>query len=222
MAEGTDKKQYRNIRESQGGTLVFRQAHSENSPKKADPQKFIQRAGTWNCYTCTGVYFAIGDRRCFLAHINPYLPTNSYPFNTKFLTEDQGQQLKKAVIDRLKWVSDADGWTPAEVRKDTLVMVCPMYNDTQPEEGTDQVKKQSGVYVAEAIADFLEISSEVEVDAKSTGFIIEYTTRAVTKLVWDLKRFQEFELPIGLEGYKQKDEYAATDGMKTWFFLLTP
>lgn len=88
--------------------------------------KRARRIGTVKCVSCTGVYFEIKGNRCFAAHIDTW--HNEDRFDCRYPQKDDAEwkEIVSAVVERLGIHSREYRWTPKDVYKETLCVVCPL------------------------------------------------------------------------------------------------
>lgn len=169
--------------------------------------EWINAIGTSECVTCLGVFFPVGQNRCFVAHIDPHVYTDddstqdngassSVP-EVFQCTEAQGQALHATLVQKLTTMFPqfANGRYPPEWR-DRVILVCPR-PDPDGQRGV-------GWHALGAFKVFLGLSDEVETEArKGQGFLVDFSTDALgksRKLGWESQEppaDADWRLPAG-------------------------
>ncbi|KAK5729369.1 hypothetical protein LTR17_011999 [Elasticomyces elasticus] len=152
------RKTFLCVRENHGGTYDMRE------------KAWI---GTYGCIFSVGVYFSVGKHKAFCAHIHPPCVGNGF---SSIITEAKGTLLKVKTITKLVSHAKQNGWSIRDVNKSSVIMVCPLPDHkTNHEVGIHSKEhphaKRPGFYVIEGIKEFLGLSSELEVDTASQGFV---------------------------------------------------
>lgn len=213
MSASTDPKPYHHIRENEGAVLSFHHP-GPDCDQSCNAQEHIFHVGTWNCITCTGVYFALNDGHCFVAHINPHVIVEnplagSQSQVERFLTDAEGQELKDRLTKQLEATSIPAGWDASDVRKHSLVMVCPKLKEIRTVGGT--VRKSCGLYVLQTLREFLNYP-EAKVEEKAGGFIVAHPDGEPHFIQYEQER-----PPAEMTGYRQVDEFEEGT-VKKWSF----
>ncbi|KAK5715794.1 hypothetical protein LTR17_016625 [Elasticomyces elasticus] len=175
------RTKFRFVGEDEGATLHF---HHSGGPVYAAlfGYKFAQQrlhyVGTFGLITCVGVYFAIDDHTCFIAHINAC--TIRDDGHTRTIRNDaEGATVKLMTLVLLHQHARAKGWSPRNLRtliriRRSLLLLCPEPEfEDRPWPGARlREMKQTGFYVADAIREFLNVPAQPLL--KSGGFVIEH------------------------------------------------
>ena len=80
----------------------------------------IQFIGTKGCGSCVAIYFEIEHQRCFFAHRNAQRFIDLYRSGG-----DRDYRVATAVTGRLRSHAKYHGWKRQDVKKETIVAVCP-------------------------------------------------------------------------------------------------
>ncbi len=163
------------IPEGRGGTFAFAnvEARVTDDPTILHPQPDKvhglygeQHIAIRSCYTCVGVYFQIGDDRCFCAHINASVKDVGEPATEA--TAPHVYNVKHAILAKLDEYCSGQDWTPADVRKETVILVGP--NIRAWESGVSDV----GQGIVLALLEFLDVSEgDINVNSQAHGFVLE-------------------------------------------------
>ncbi|KAK5135351.1 hypothetical protein LTR08_005293 [Meristemomyces frigidus] len=132
----------------------------------------ITAVGTSECYTCIGVYFAIDEHRCFIAHINPSTGRTSADNDKdleRLVSADEGKTLGDFVLSRIRSAIGAD-WQPDMRAQRSLVLVC-----FRPSEGVHGawLRPYVGHYVVKAITDYFSVDEAAVFYEGKHGFIVD-------------------------------------------------
>ena len=112
------------INEGNGGTFTFTTMSGEDESINTDVNA-IHRIGTWGCLTCVGVYFAVDDNRCFLAHINALREFGEHR-DSRACTPAEGDRLKQKILEKLYKEAQDQDWRADDPRiRETIVIACP-------------------------------------------------------------------------------------------------
>ncbi|TKA79277.1 hypothetical protein B0A55_04237 [Friedmanniomyces simplex] len=107
---------FRCIEEGRGGTLHFRNPLTRPVQFEDEAQERIRHVGTLGVKTCVGVYFAIDDDRCFVAHINAYTqradPWYSTVGDRTVRNDAEADFFRTATREKLKEHAAAHDWDP--------------------------------------------------------------------------------------------------------------
>lgn len=142
---------YRYVSQGSGGTYKF-------TPDT------LQHIGTSKCITCVGVYFAIDDKRCFMAHMNADTITQDGKPSRR-TNQRLSAKIRDQMTDRLNAEQQKSGWGPVTERmRSSLVMVCPDMEWKWP---------MVGDAVSTAVQEWLGVR-EPQRPFKSGGFIIRH------------------------------------------------
>lgn len=170
-------KPFRLLKEGKGGLVYF--YHDSCPTRPSDPYHptFTQRAGIYGASTSTGVYFALSEQSCFIAHIKAHVRNHDSPYIRHKISKLEGLDLKSQVTERMHAILRRMGHNVNNVgvtkpyTKRSLFMVNPgMYAS----DGSEQV----GAYVAQAVWDYLGLTKEhYPVDRKHSGFVIDWKTQ---------------------------------------------
>ncbi|KAK4888579.1 hypothetical protein LTR27_012531 [Elasticomyces elasticus] len=177
----TARTQFRFVGEDEGATLHF---HPSGGPVYAAlfgykfAQQRLHHVGTFGLITCVGVYFAIDDHTCFIAHINAC--TIRDDGHTRTIRNDaEGATVKLMTLVLLHQHARAKGWSPRNLRtlvriRRSLLLLCPEPEfEDRPWPGAKlREMKQTGFYVAEAVRDFLNVPTQPLLT--NGGFVVEH------------------------------------------------
>jgi len=191
---------FRYVDEGQGGTLYFRDPTTANQPprwSKAERES-IPYVGTYSVRTCVGVYFAIDDRRCFLAHINAYRRVGWVGIPGRHVTAKQGEWFTGKVVRMLRHEAAWHDWRPDVARSrilESLIMVCPEPGWEDEEQTGVSPQKEKGVvsekltscYVMEGIKQFLQVEGSLE---RKDGFVVGHGNGYKELLSFDPNRWR--------------------------------
>ncbi|KAK4978513.1 hypothetical protein LTR66_003004 [Elasticomyces elasticus] len=176
-------KPYRCFWEGSGATVTFsnEEQTTNGEPAATDIElDKIKAVGTKACIVCVGVYFAIDNNRCFVAHMNSISPDCDY------IDRASHDHLRASVRSRLEEESTSQEWGgPNERMEQTLVLTCPypdraalqddFYNIisdgiayAKPEEG---LEPDNGRAMALGVLDWLGMPSATEVH-RAHGFVV--------------------------------------------------
>ncbi|KAK5689696.1 hypothetical protein LTR97_012695 [Elasticomyces elasticus] len=172
------RTKFRFVGEDEGATLHF------GGPLYAAlfgykfAQQRLHHVGTFGLITCVGVYFAINDHTCFIAHINAC--TIRDDGHTRTIRNDaEGATVKLMTLVLLHQHARFNGWSPRNLRthvriRRSLLLMCPEPEfEDRPWPGARlREMKQTGFYVAEAIREFLNVPAQPLLD--SGGFVVEH------------------------------------------------
>ncbi|KAK5689695.1 hypothetical protein LTR97_012694 [Elasticomyces elasticus] len=163
-------EQFRYIAEGEGATLRF---HSPTRSLVHD-QAALRLVSTFGLIICVGVYFAIDDHTCFVAHINAYTERK---WLSPWVVRNQMEAdfFRDTARERMEKHASANGWDPQDPATQsyisrTLILVCPEPTHTFQEASITM--QQTGLWVAEGIRQFLNIPG-IGVGLES-GFIVEH------------------------------------------------
>jgi hypothetical protein len=163
---------FRLISPGDGKTLTFGNGSTADTAPRQ--HQHIHHVGTTGLITCVGIYFALDDHRCFLAHINAY--KRGGPVSWREIrdlwrpVENEGLDYKKHVIDRLRFEAKEQRWPDHQTSKsrifDSLLISCP-----SPEK-TKGAMDRTGYWLIESIKEFLDAAADLEY-ARKWGFVVD-------------------------------------------------
>ncbi|KAK3668289.1 hypothetical protein LTR22_000974 [Elasticomyces elasticus] len=176
MSTIPSKTRFRCIPEPTGGTCTFSDSSRSTS---ADCPKLIDHIGTIGLFSCVGVYCALPDNRCFVAHISAWTQDDddvSEPFEEYCGVED-GETIQREVLSRLQSHAKANAWSPSEANTASLIIACPTLVRMMVD---GRILTFTGAYVARAVREFFNApNAQVK---KNWGFVVHRSTGAVDLL----------------------------------------
>ncbi|EMC98490.1 hypothetical protein BAUCODRAFT_428060 [Baudoinia panamericana UAMH 10762] len=235
------KTAFRHVPEGRGGILNFRKPifGTEDAGKSLTDQDHdrIHYLGVTGVKTCVGVYFALDDNRCFLAHINAwrYGGTRRLSLDEQQHLEE-GSRFKSVTIEMLRKHSEKHDWDPREPRiLQSLLIVCPEAYDPlrvldaarrqadrsmQPNPTRDRLRLQSGWWLIEGIKQFLGPPPETRHDDQSEGFVVEHHDQSRLPIKYRLSShecsYQREGEPPELERYELVEEAIHHPELGNW------
>lgn len=171
------KQPFRLLKEGRGGLVYFQHESCATMPMDPNHPSFIQRVGMYGSANSTGVYFALNEQCCFVAHIKSHVCDTSSSNIRHKISKLEGLDLKEQVTERLHATISRMGFNVTNVgvtkpyTKRSLFMINPnMYNV----DGSEQV----GRYVAQAVWDYLGLKTkQYPVDREHSGFVTKLFQR---------------------------------------------
>ncbi|KAM0723977.1 hypothetical protein Q7P37_000968 [Cladosporium fusiforme] len=194
---------FRVLKEGKGGLVYFYHDSCPTMPCNPNHPTFTQRAGMYGASTSTGVYFALSEQSCFIAHIKAHVRNRNSSSIRHKVSRLEGLDLKAQVTDRMHAILSRMGHNVTNVgvtkpyTKRSLLMINPgMY----AADGSEQV----GAYVAQAVWDYLGLKKEhYPVDRTHSGFVIDWKTQRPHMLSSAAVKMAEH---VGLDGYEEFEE----------------
>ena len=223
MTSKPDKKKYRHVREGEGHVFSFHeddQVHEDSSSPET-----IRKVGTYGCLTCVGVYFAIDNQHCFIAHINPIVRINddtglvTKHDNTRFVTDEEGKQLRDSVAAKLRLTlsehCDPDDQETQSTMVNSIVLACPNFDETMLV-SKQETRYQAARYVVEGIKDVLKVASPFV--HKHQGFVVKHPKDEQPEFFVFEESVGVNVLPPELPQYEQLNVTDAYEWPRPWQF----
>lgn len=161
---------YRYIPEGAGGTFALREANVEELSTTDDQMQRSYYIGTWEVFTCVGVFFMVDENRCFIAHIDACVHRPNISERHRYdrnVSNKEGEQIKQATLELLRAEAATNGWTPdTRYALPSLAMISPL--GVCPK---DPSVKMSGAFIADAINEFLDAQDHIQLSAQYHGMI---------------------------------------------------
>ncbi len=223
---------FRYIDEGQGATLRFREPLQHHVQYDREAQQRIRHVGVLGVKTCVGVYFAIDDDCCFVAHINAYVqrvnPSYSTVGDRTVLNDAEADFFRTATREKFKEHAAANGRDPNRARSRilrSLLLVCPEPMGKPRDSPIPQKHlraEQTGFYVAQGVKDFpgLPPSSPIGLLQAASGFVVrhpggkpELAPYVQCETTWSTENEEDLEAAAPeLQGYQKSPEY----GVDQW------
>lgn len=196
-------KPFRLLKEGKGGLVYFYHNSCPTRPFDPNHATLTKRAGMYGASTSTGVYFALSEQSCFIAHISAHVRNRDSPYIRHKVSALEGLDLKSKVTERMHAILSRMGHNVTNVgvtkpyTKRSLFMVCPgMY----AADGSEQV----GAYVAQAVWDYLGLKREdYPVDREQSGFIVDWVSQRPHMLTSAPTRMGDY---VGFDKYAEREE----------------
>lgn len=110
--------------ENQAKLATFRNITNKSTPADKTTDYFLltKAIGTEGLVSCVALFFKIGTDRLFFAHMDICVQGQG---RGHILELKEGAEVETAVWDRLVNLSRKQGWSAAEVDKESVRVVCP-------------------------------------------------------------------------------------------------